>query len=162
MVFDASTLILLAKAEILALVLKEKKGVVTPEVWREIQRGKGPDVRPLTYFQELGEIRIMDAGRPGMLQKLKKDFNLAGGEASSLVLAKEKNATLATDDRLAIRACKVLGIPFATAIHFLIWLRRKDKISVNNALTTLEKLTQFGRYQETIVNDAREKLKGGI
>jgi predicted nucleic acid-binding protein len=49
------------------------------------------------------------------------------GEAEALVLALEKEAVVvATDDRNAIRACKVLRINFVTSLGILVRAVEKD------------------------------------
>ena len=46
-------------------------------------------------------------------------YKIAQSEASVLALARDKQAILATDDGQAIKACKIFGLKFVTAIHFL-------------------------------------------
>lgn len=50
------------------------------------------------------------------MQKILNDFPLGRGEVAALIIAKERNLLLATDDGLAIKVCKIFGIKFATSI----------------------------------------------
>ncbi len=62
-------------------------------------------------------------------KKVEYEFRLGKGEASSIALA-SKGYILAADDKAAIKACKVFGIEFVTAIEFV--LRAFEKIGDKN------------------------------
>jgi len=68
---------------------------------------------------------------------------------------------IATDDRNAIRACKLLKIDFLTAVAFLVRSAEKDLIPKDEALIKLRKLHSIGRYSNKIIEDATVKIKGG-
>jgi len=89
------------------------------------------------------------------------DFNIDEREAEALLLALQKEAELiATDDRNAIRASKLLKIDFVTAIGFLIRAAEKKIVERSEALYKLEKLRVFGRYSLLIIENAKNKIKG--
>jgi len=88
-----------------------------------------------------------------------QDFRLAEGEAAALLFSQRKQVTLATDDGPAMRACKVLGVPFVTAMNLLVHGAQNGWISKETALVKLEALNQAGRYETRIVQDARERIK---
>jgi len=67
---------------------------------------------------------------------------------------------VAIDDKHAINACKLLRIPFTTAVAVLITMHEKGVIQTEEALTKLEALERFGRYKIGIIRDARAKLEG--
>lgn len=93
--------------------------------------------------------------------RLGEDFQLGRGEAEALVLAVERKArAVATDDRNAIRACKLLRLRFTTAIGLLIVVTEKGLIAPDEALQCLEQLAAHGRYQPRILEDARQRLRG--
>lgn len=96
-----------------------------------------------------------------MTNKIIKDFNINKGEAETLAIAKNKNLGIATDDRPTIKACKILDIKFATAIHFLIKLYEKGKLTKDMALEKLKNLENYGRYKEEILVNARKEIEGG-
>ncbi|GBD39832.1 hypothetical protein HRbin37_02118 [bacterium HR37] len=108
-VFDSSTLILPAKTEILTRVLEDTQIVITDTVKEEsTRRQEFIDVKLITRFVNEGKIKVenYDIGKEG--RKIKKDFNMETGEVSSLLLARRRGYILATDDKQAIKACKIL------------------------------------------------------
>ena len=160
-VLDASTLILLAKIDLLPLTLGRLRIVITPQVKDEATRR--PDLQDAQLIARLLErrriqVRGVDLKR---VKHLEKDFRLDLGEASSVVLAQELDAVLGTDDAVAIKACKILDIPFVTAIHLLIRAYEEKLISRQQALVKLEKLQRYGRYDSRILEDAVKHLQGG-
>ena len=94
--------------------------------------------------------------------ELSADFKLGLGEADALQLARDKKAVLATDDYRAIRTCKVLNIPFTTAIHCLQFLVDEKKIDQRLAFEKLKNLEKYGRYSEQIVNDTKKRIRGDM
>lgn len=161
-VFDSSTLILLAKAELLVRVVEEIRVIITDIVEKECTRKQElPDAKLIKKLIEDGKIKVQDyeGGKEG--KKLGKDFNMGVGEISSLLLARKKECILATDDRQALKGCKILGVPFLTAIHFLLRLYERGAISQELALAKVKTLERFGRYNTEIVRDALQKIREG-
>jgi predicted nucleic acid-binding protein len=120
-VFDASTLILLAKAELLDLFLDDFPG--TPYMPRAVEaestRGTNrPDAALIRQRIMEGRLAVKELSQPGIVSRLLQDFPLGRGEAEALALALEtgEGVVVATDDRNAIRACKVLRIGFVTSL----------------------------------------------
>ncbi|MEE8431785.1 MAG: hypothetical protein V3S16_11090 [Candidatus Desulfatibia sp.] len=90
------------------------------------------------------------------------DFNIDEGEAEALLLALQIGAEfIATDDRNAIRASKLLNIDFVTAIGFLIRAHEKQLVAKDEALTKLGRLQAIGRYSKAILTDAKKRIEGG-
>jgi len=77
------------------------------------------------------------------------------------LLSRKKASLVVTDDRNAIRACKVLRIEFTTAIAILIRSFEKNLIPKDEALIKLKKLESIARYSRTIMDDARRQIEGG-
>jgi predicted nucleic acid-binding protein len=119
---------------------------------------KGREETP--YLKNLiqeGQIEVLTAKNPRQRRKLMVDFNIDEGEAEALLLALQKEAELiATDDKNAIRAFKLLKIDFVTAIGFLIRAVEKKLIKRDEALFKLEKLRVFGRYSLPIIDNAKK------
>jgi len=160
-VLDASTLILLAKIDLLPLTLGRLRIVITTQVEDEATRRPDlEDARLIARLLERQRIRVRSVD-PKQVKHLEKDFRLDLGEASSVVLAKELDAVLGTDDAVAIKACKILDIPFVTAIHLLIRAYEEKLIGRQQALVKLEKLQRYGRYDSRILEDAVKHLQGG-
>jgi predicted nucleic acid-binding protein len=97
-----------------------------------------------------------------LAQKFSEDFNIDAGEAEALVLAIEKKAPIvATDDRNAIRACKILKLDFITAVAVPIRVVEKGLIEKDEGLVKLQKLQSVGRYSKAIIKDAEQQIQGG-
>ncbi|MEW6089008.1 MAG: hypothetical protein AB1498_11970 [bacterium] len=161
-IFDSSTIILLSKIEILELFVENFKGkILIPEkVKFEISREDKQDYSLVSGLIKNKKIGIQKAGDEKQIQKLMKDFNIGEGEAEVLVLALQENAkVVATDDRNAIKACKVLKIDFLTAISILLRAFEKKLIDEERMLIKLQKLKMFGRYSVPIIEDAVKRIK---
>lgn len=160
-VFDSSTLILLAKIELLREIAEEAKVIIPEKVKIESVSKKGADsILILTLIEEM-KIKIKKSGNPEAIKKIRRDFRIETGEAEALWLARRLNCPIAVDDGPTIKACKIIGQRFTTAIHFLLDLASRDKLEIPIALEKLEKLSTYGRYSRKIIEDATEHLKGG-
>ncbi|MGM0367091.1 MAG: hypothetical protein ACQEP2_00750 [Actinomycetota bacterium] len=156
-IFDSSTLFLLAKVDILQLVLKQYIGVIPEIVKKEVLFKETMDARIIKRFISEGKIKLNKNPNKKVIEKVCKDFPLGKGEAAALVLARKNNYIFATDDGLAIKVCKIFNIKFVTAIHFLIGAHIDKKI----ALAKLNLLQEFGRYSIDIIKDAKKRIIGG-
>ncbi len=95
-----------------------------------------------------------------LIAKLQADFSLGKGEAEALALAmKEKAQWLGIDDKNGINASKLLGIPFTTAVGILVRSREKGLLDPSEALAKLTALAEYGRYKNSIIEDARRKME---
>jgi len=160
-VFDSSTLILLAKIDLLREIAEEAKVIIPEKVKVESVSKKGADsILILTLIEEM-KIKIKKSGNPEAIKKIRQDFRIETGEAEALWLARRLNCPIAVDDGPTIKACKIIGQRFTTAIHFLLDLASRDKLEIPIALEKLEKLSTYGRYSRKIIEDATEHLKGG-
>ncbi|MBS3789051.1 hypothetical protein KGY79_12760, partial [Candidatus Bipolaricaulota bacterium] len=120
-VFDASTLILLAKIGLLRDLTDRVKVGMPPRIKEECTRGESTDARLIDQLIEEGRIRILEVTEEEATEaeRLKEEFSI-GEEVYALVLARKEDYLFATDDKAAINACKVFGVEFTTAIDFLI------------------------------------------
>jgi len=163
-IFDSSTLILLARTEVLEVFITNFTGqVLIPEkVKEEVLMKDGTEMLQVAALIEGGQISVLRVSDRKLLQKLVEDFNIDLGEAEAITLALQKRgAMVATDDRNAIRACKLLKIDFITAIAILIRAAEKKLFSRSESLLKLEKLEAIGRYKKSIIADAKKQIKGG-
>ncbi len=163
-IFDASTLILLTRIGLLELFLSTFQGrVAIPKKVKSEVCIKGREERPLVEsLIKQGKIEILTAKNPRQKRKLMGDFNIDEGEAEALLLAIQTGAeSIATDDRNAIRAAKLLKIDFVTAIGFLIRAHEKQLVDRDEALTKLQRLQVIGRYSKAILEDAKNRIEGG-
>jgi len=161
MVFDSSTLILLAKIDLLRESAEEISIVIPPKVKEECLFKESLDALLIKTLIAEGKIKVEKAGNQEAVRKLRADFRIEAGEAQALWLGKRLGVPLAVDDGPTIKACKVLGVQFVTAIHFLINLRARGKLELPLALAKLEALAAYGRYSRKIIEDASQRLKGG-
>ncbi len=162
LVFDSSTLILLAKIELLNEVLVSADVVISKKV--EEESTKKPelfDAKLISSHVKNGKIKVKRIHSKAMYEKIMKDFNLGEGEAESIVLCKEGNEILATDDGPTMKACKILGIATVTAPNFLVRVYKKGRISKGIALEKLNKLEKYGRYSPSIMEDVKKRIEGG-
>ena len=165
LVFDASTLILLARIELMETFLASVSVDVTIpyEVERECCAGrKTLDALMIQKAVEDSRIQSIVVKNKKLAAKLQTDFSLGKGEAEAIALAlAEKAQLVGIDDKNGINACKLLGVPFTTAAGILVRCREKNLITLSNALLKLALLTSYGRYKNSIIEDVRKKLEAG-
>lgn len=166
LIFDASTLILLAKTELLDSLLDDYPGTVAiPEAVEN--ECTIPPLHPdgILIRERIRERRVVvhKLQDTSAVDRLIEDFHLGVGEAEALSLAMKKQTEadlVATDDRNAIRACKLLRLQFTTAIGILIRLKERGRLTADEAGRGLERLAVYGRYHRTILDDAQRRLEG--
>lgn len=165
MVFDASTLILLAKIDLLELFIDDFRGrIIIPErVGLEARSGGSEEIPLIERLIKDKKIIVSRVKNRRHIDKLREDFHIDWGEAEAIGLAMQDGINIiATDDRNAIRACKMLKIDFVTAITILLRAFEKKLIDKDDAIIKLEKLQLIGRYSKRIIKDSERQLKGGI
>jgi len=159
-VLDASTLILLAKSDLLMVLAEGTEIQIPREVEREVlAREELYDARMIKEMLSSGKIEVVKSLGSARLRQIQVDFGLEAGEAAALILAKEGNQALGTDDGPAIKAAKIIGVPFFTAIHVLLELYQKGRVSREAAMAKLDALQKVGRYNAQILEDARKRIK---
>jgi predicted nucleic acid-binding protein len=161
--FDASTLILLAKIDMLDIFIADfaKKVAISDKVRDEVLEGLSPDAPLIARLIEERGIDVLKAKDKKLVRKLMEDFNIDEGEAETLILAIEKKASLvATDDKNAIKACKMMKLDFATAIAILVRACERNLIQADEALAKLQNLQSFARYKKIIIETARNQIEG--
>ena len=160
-VFDSSTLILLAKVNLLREVSNEVEIIVPEEVEKEVLIKRTEDAELISILIQERKILVQKAADPKAIKKIQTDFRLAKGEAEALWLSKKGEYPIAIDDGPGIRTSKVLGLSFLTAVHFLLHMASQNKLSSALAQEKLTKLAQYGRYNKRIIEDAMSRLKEG-
>jgi predicted nucleic acid-binding protein len=162
-VFDASTLILVTKAEFLdSFLAGVKLRVAIPgEVARECCGAKKTlDALIIQKAIDESKIELVLVKNKKLVAKLQADFSLGQGESEAIALAlKERARIIAIDDKNGINACKLLGIPFTTAVGILLRSREKGLLDRSAALAGLAPLEKYGRYKNSIIEDTRLKLE---
>ena len=160
-VFDASTLILLAKVSLLREVSSVIEIIIPLEVEREAIIKKTEDAELIALLIQERKISMQKADEAKAIKKLQIDFRLAKGEAEALWLARKQRYPIAIDDGPGIRASKVLGLRFLTAAHLLLHLTFENKLSSELAQEKLAMLIKYGRYNKRIIQDTMNRLQEG-
>jgi hypothetical protein len=162
-IFDAPTLILIAKGELLDLFISHAgvPVVIPGEVERECCGSKKVlDAVMIQKALDESRIKTVTVKNHRAVAKLQADFCLGRGEAEAIALAlNEKAQLLGIDDKNGINACKLLGIAFTTAVGILIRSREKGLLEEPEALEKLALLAKHGRYKDSIIEDARLQLE---
>lgn len=162
-VFDSSTLILIAKIEVLGLFLGSNEFEVhisTTVAKESCAVRKSLDALLIQKAIDESKIRVVAVKDRKLIAKLRRDFGLGMGEAEAIVLALSESATLiGIDDKNGINACKLLRIPFTTAIGILIRMLEKKLLTKGEALAKLATLGKQERYEQSILEDAKRRLE---
>ena len=165
LLLDASTLILLAKIEMLDIFLADvdRKVAIPKKVKEEVLAGSSPDGPMVAKLVQDRQIDVLKTKDRKLVRRLMEDFNIDEGEAEMLTLAiQEKALLVATDDKNAIKACKIMKLDFTTAIVILVRACEKGLIRADEAFFKLQKLQSFARYNKTIIETARNQIKGAV
>jgi predicted nucleic acid-binding protein len=161
---DASTLILIARVELLDVFLDDSKLEVFIPV--EVEKKcccavkKSFDALMIQKAVQESKIKVIEVKNKKLVAKLRGDFGIGRGEAEAIALAVAERAQIVgIDDKNGINACKLLGIPFTTAIGILTRMREKHLLTVSAAVAKLTALGKHGRYKQSILDDARQRLE---
>jgi len=165
-VFDASTLILIAKVELLDLFLASVSVPVAipAEVEKECCGSKKAlDAVIIQRALDESRIKTVVVKNRRLVAKLQADFSLGRGEAEAIAPALSEEAeVVGIDDKNEINACKLLGVAFTTAVGILIRSREKGLLEETDALEKLSSLAKHGRYKDSIIEDARGRLEAKL
>lgn len=160
---DSSTLILLARAGILGGIFHYVSVVhIPPAVFKEaVERGKEKGKEDALVIEreiESGRIRVTEMPSRRGVDEVLKNFHMDAGEAEAIALCAGRHALfLGTDDREAVKACRVYGIPFTTALAIAVKLAKERKISKERAALAIDKLQDIGFYSKEIMSLARKE-----
>ena len=162
-VFDSSTLILLAKIELLDYFIDDYKGSVVIPREVEAECGHKKDSFDALMIQKRiseKKIDVSEGSNIVLCNKFMEDFSIDRGEAEAIVLALDKRAKIVgVDDRNAIKACRILKLPFTSAVSILVRLVEHGVIDINTARIKLELLIKYGRYGNAIIKQVKDRLK---
>ena len=161
--FDPSTLILLTKTELLDSFLDDFKDKVL--ITREVEDECCPKQQALDslIIQKAVKdkrIAVKTLKSRALYQKLRIDLSIGQGEAETLAFAlTQKSVLVAIDDRRGIKACKLLKIPFVTAIDIVLRMKEKGILTKEQALPKFDSLARYGRYSGEIISRAMASLE---
>ena len=119
-------------------------------------RGKYPDAARIYELIRRETIKVRTHGARGG----KLPVKLGHGEADAIRLFFHMKADLLlTDDGKAIRACRILNIPFTISPRIVLDLHRKHEISDEKAVLAIERLRIAGRYAPDIIAEVLLKMQ---
>ncbi len=164
-VSDSSTLILMAKVNLLDSAIAHFGGIAIPRaVEREVvERGIAKHREDaLLVRQRITEkkMRVFDVDGESAAD-IVRDFNLHLGEAEAIALYLKKGANLlGVDDGKAIKVCKILNVKFFTCLSLLLLFAQERVISIEMAKAHVEKLANLSAYKSGELVFALEKIRG--
>jgi predicted nucleic acid-binding protein len=163
LIFDASTLILVTRIDLLDPFLGtlSMRTAIPAEVHHECCGAKKTlDALMIQKAVDDSRIQVVTVKHRKMVVRMQDDFSLGTGEAEAIALALQYKARIVgIDDKNGINACKLLHLPFTTAAGILILCRERNLIGRNQAADKLDLLAKYGRYKNSIVDDARARLE---
>ena len=137
------------------------KAVIPSEVAREVGEEK-QSADALAVRRLIGGKRIVvePLKERVLFDELRRELGLGTGEAEAIALAVAKGAQLvATDDKKAIDACKLVRIPFTTALAVLVRMYEKGIVGQQEAVLKLSVLEREGRYKKSMIAAVLARLE---
>lgn len=157
---DAVSLILLAKISLLETFANRNKIVVPNLVYEEVIKGKEKGRWDSMLVERLAAekkliINISDKIKENKIRKL---FNLKGGELEVISLAFDKHLVL-TDDKKCLNAAKALNLGFITSLDVVMALYNKKAVTKRKALECINMLEEYGWYVKDLIRNYKEMIK---
>jgi predicted nucleic acid-binding protein len=155
LVLDSSAIILLSKCGLLETTCVSFELVVPETVVQETASkelaGKYADAAFIRDLLDRGHLRI----EKPTAAETRIPIALHRGEKDALLLTLSlPDSVIATDDGKAIRAARLLKIPFVITPRIVVALFRMGKVSTDTARTAIQKLGIVGRYSPDIIAEA--------
>lgn len=159
-VADSSSLILLAKCNLLEALAGVSSVMVPNTVYKEVVNketiAKYPDANIISVM--VSEKKIKKVRVKISFQRL--PVTMDKGEMEALLLSKQTgNSMLATDDGKAIKACRYMNLPFIISPRVAVELYRLNEIDFKKAKSSIEKMNIIGRYSPDIIAEAILELE---
>lgn len=163
LIFSSSTLILIAKVELLDTFLNNiGMEIAIPKAVEDECCGGKKTLDALFIRKALDDsgIKVRGLRNRKLVAKLEEDFSMGKGESEAIALALQEKALLVgIDDKNGMNACKLAGIPFTTALGILVRSREKGLIDRSDALMKLSALAKFGWYRNSILENVKLRLE---
>lgn len=160
-IVDASSLILLSKANILETFVSRNDIVIPKIVYNEVAKGKEKGRRDSLLIEKLVQENRLKIKTPSksIKNKIEKLFNLKRGELEVISLAYNTKNTILTDDKKCLNVAKALGIDFIISLDVIIALFKKKTITKERALECINDLEEYGWYSKILIKNYLEELK---
>ena len=159
-VSDTSSLILLSKSSVLEKTCSRHQINIPLSVEQEASalslREKYADAAHIHHLIRKGMIIVRKLKSP----KKKMPIPLGPGETDAILLFHQLKADLLlTDDGKAIKACRMLMIPFIISPKIVLDLYKNKDVSLDEALLSLERIRIAGRYSPDIIAEVLLKVQ---
>lgn len=161
LVSDATSLILLAKANLLEVFVRRNKVVIPKLVYEEVGKGKDKGREDIILVEKLiakNQLSVVSVNNT-IKDKIANILNLKGGEQEVIAIASEKGHTIITDDKKCINAAKALDIGFVTSLDVVVALYKKGAISKEKATNSIYILEEYGWYSRDLIKYYKEAVK---
>ena len=153
-VADASSLILLTRVDLMAVVLEEFQVTIPERVYEECVNEETlkrfPDALAIQQWAQDKklEVKKVDASKYKFLYKVSQ------GEKEAIALSLEyAESILLTDDGNAVKIAKYLKKAFIISPLVVLDLYQLEKISYETARRSIERLNIIGRYLPNLIAD---------
>jgi predicted nucleic acid-binding protein len=158
-VADACSLILLAKCSALRSYAERVTLMAAARAIRECASPalgrRHADAATIAALVDDGLLRVT-----AVRGRRKLPLALDPGEATTIRLFLQASADrVLSDDGRAIRACRLLGLPFTTSPRVVVDLHAAGAVPLGAARRSLEKLAVVGRYAPEIIAAALTELQ---
>lgn len=151
---DASSLILLTRIDLMALVIEEFQVIIPESVYKECVNEETlkrfPDALAIQQWVHDKKLKVkkVDAHKHKFVYKVNQ------GEREAIALSLEyPESILLTDDGNAVKIAKYLKKPFIISPLVVLDFYRLEKISHETARKSIEKLSIIGRYLPNLIAD---------
>lgn len=161
-IIDTCSIILLAKSSVLEELSKQHNLVITNYVYDEVVKGKDRKFLDAMMTERLckeKKIKKIGVKNKKLLNKIKNDFGLGDGEASTVAYSIETGERILTDNKQGRKAAKVYGLKLLGSAEIVVSLFKTKKIDEDKAIGALKVLRQFGWFEEYIIEEALKKIK---
>lgn len=150
-VFDATPLVVLAKAERLDLLDHLQRDCITPDrvydevVTRGIERGY-PDARRIERATEGGRLSVQSVAEDDEFDRLGRNDSLSDADAAVLALASQADGTAVMDERYGRSVAKAEGIDARGTAYVVLSALRDGVVDGDEARETIDELLDAGWY----------------
>lgn len=163
LIADSSSLILSQKSGLLDCTKKIFTWLIPAAVYYEaIEKGKAKnsqDAYVLEQYLREKHIQLAAVQNTTAVHRIMLEFGIAQGETEAIVLFQEQKAEhVIVDDHKAMIACKVLKIPFITALTLVIRCVREKWATKQQAEYMLKQLAFYGRYKPELIFKALDEV----
>jgi predicted nucleic acid-binding protein len=160
LISNSSTLILLAKTNLLQKFLDNFKVTISDKVFGEITQNKELfDAKLIQKEVNIERVKVKKV-ESKKLKNVLEQFKLHEGEASAYVLFKgERGRAILTDDKELIKLCQIERVPFICALAIVVRMFEKGLLTKEEAKEKLDKINDYGRYSKDVYEYFKSKVK---